>query len=579
MIYDIILKNYLDNFSEDFNYKLKEPEQFERFVNYIVFSRQYVNKITPDLIDIVSTGNGQDTGFDGIGIIVNGSLIRNISELEYFLEKDYNLKISFIFVQTKARSHFRAESVGHFYDGIKNFFKHESLLTENEEIKNFREIKNKIYDNTLKFDGNPDLYTYYATAGEWKEPKDINAKKLDFLDNMKKEKIFNNINSYFIDTDKLKLWYQEIKRKNIKEINFINKVALPDISDVTQSFIGSLPMDEFIKMITDSDGNLQKNLFDDNVRHFQGKTNKINNEIEDTLKDKSIQGALPIFNNGITVITKKLEQTGNKLRLTDFQIVNGCQSAHVFFNNKDIIDAKTNIIIKIIETNNSNLINKIIKATNKQTLVTDEAFESLAAFHRNLEEYYDARASKISIPIYYERRSKQYENDPRKIKSVQIVTLAGQVQAFVATVLAQPHSTHRYYGELLNANRDKLFQENHTSDLYYISSLILNRIDNLFRSKKINSKYRNYRFQIAYLAYNYLQELKHRDKKINYDKIILMLDNIDEYKEIFDLCCKIIDEESNKYKHRDKKELHLYRLSKFTESLRENIQNQFKGVK
>ena len=181
MINDIILKNYLDNFSEDFNYKFEEPEQFERFVNYIVFSRQYVNKITPDLIDIVSTGNGQDTGFDGIGIIVNGSLIHNISEFEYFLKKDYNLKISFIFVQTKARPHFRAESVGHFYDGIKNFFKHESLLIENEEIKKFREIKNKIYDNTIKFDGNPDLYTYYAAAGEWKEPKDINAKKLDFL--------------------------------------------------------------------------------------------------------------------------------------------------------------------------------------------------------------------------------------------------------------------------------------------------------------------------------------------------------------------------------------------------------------
>ena len=100
MITDTILVGYLRDFSDDFGYmKLDEPKQFEKFVNNIIFSRQYMrSNPTPELIDIVSTGNGQDTGFDGIGIIVNGVLIKNMDEYKFFSEKDFNLDISFIFI-------------------------------------------------------------------------------------------------------------------------------------------------------------------------------------------------------------------------------------------------------------------------------------------------------------------------------------------------------------------------------------------------------------------------------------------------------------------------------------------------
>jgi cold shock CspA family protein len=37
--------------------------------------------------------------------------------------------------------------------------------------------------------------------------------------------------------------------------------------------------------------------------------------------------------------------------------------------------------------------------------------------------------------------------------------------------LNDPHSTHRYYGELLNANRNKIFDESHSPYPYYLSAL------------------------------------------------------------------------------------------------------------
>jgi len=577
MINDTILTGYLRSFSDDFGYMgLDEPKQFEKFVNNIIFSRQYMrSNPTPELIDIVSTGNGQDTGFDGIGIIVNGVLIKNMDEYKFFSEKDFNLDISFIFIQSKARPRFNASEVNNFYFGVDNFFNKKSSILENETIKRFREIKNFIYENdTLKFNKNPKLYMYYVAAGEWKSPQDIVARKDESVKKLKNKNIFSEINAIFYDTEKLKVLYTELKRKNIKQIQFSSRVALPDITNVTQSFIGSLPMNEFIKIITDSEGNLQGNLFDDNVRHFQG-NNKVNTEIENTLKNKDIQDALPILNNGITIITKKIEQTGNNISLFDFQIVNGCQSAHVLFQNKDIIKENTNIIIKIIETTNQSLINKIIKATNRQTQVTDEAFESLSDFHRNLEMYYEAKSKQINNPIYYERRSKQYDNDPRKIKSTQIVTLAGQIQSYVATFLEQPHSTHRYYGELLNSNRSRLFTDKYKKyEEYYLSALILNRLDLLFRNKKLDKRFRDYRFQILYIAFLYFKELMKKNKD-SYDDIFLKhLNDIDGLEDVFRPSIDVINEELKKLPNNER--VGAFRLNKFTEMIKENIGNQFR---
>lgn len=167
------------------------------------------------------------------------------------------------------------------------------------------------------------------------------------------------------------------------------------------------------------------------------------------------------------------------MKLTDFQIVNGCQSSHVLYEAKDNLNENTHIIVKIIETTDYELAAKVVKATNRQTEVKDEVFESLSQFHKNLEEFY--KSKKISNPIYYERRSKQYDGDS-SVKASQVVKLAAQINAFVAGQLGQPQSTHRYYGELLESNRSKMFNNGERFEPYYISALILKKL-NLHLSK------------------------------------------------------------------------------------------------
>ena len=161
-------------------------------------------------------------------------------------------------------------------------------------------------------------------------------------------------------------------------------------------------------------------MFYDNVRDYKG-DNPVNHEMAETVSNDPNKFVL--FNNGVTVICKKLSCLRNRFTLTDYQIVNGCQTSHVLFNNKDVITEDLQIPIKIIETENDDTVNQIIKATNRQTQVSDEQLIALNEFHRKLEAFYATFSG--ASRLYYERRSKQY-NYGTDIEKVRIVSIAIQ---------------------------------------------------------------------------------------------------------------------------------------------------------
>ncbi|HBW4199320.1 MULTISPECIES: AIPR family protein [Klebsiella] len=498
---DEILKNFLGNFCEQNSFlDIDEDEQFEKFSNYNVISKLYPREIN---IDDLSTGGGDDLGIDGAAIIVNGSIVTTEEEIDFLRKNNGTLDVVFALVQSKNSPRFKGEQIGNFVFGVKSLFDESPSIPENEQIKKLRKLKKKIYQHSIDFEVAPLLKLYFVTAGEWKEPAQITGKVERELSELNQKNLFSNkVEIEFYDAERLKSSYRELSRKSVKEIPFSIQISLPDVSEnlnVRQSFIGCVSVKEYITLITNDDNSLSKGLFYDNVRDYQGK-NKVNQEIIKTLRDDNLQTLLPLLNNGITIIAKKVDKVGTKLKLSDFQIVNGCQSSHIIFDNRNIIKDDTNIIIKIIETNDQNVINNIIRATNRQTEVKDEAFESLKPFHKDLEEYYKAKSNGYALPIYYERRSKEYIGHPQ-IKPFQVVTLAAQIKSYVSIILEQPQSTHRYYGEILTSNSSRLFTANNRLDLYYISALIVNRLETLFRLRKINKKLKDYKYHIAFSAY------------------------------------------------------------------------------
>lgn len=565
---DQILKGYVEAFTTSF--ELDESDEsviFEHFVNFCVTAKQYPRDFDYDTLHV---GGSDDIGLDGAAFIVNGNIITTPEEVDYLIERDGYLDVLFILIQTKKSSSFKGDQVGTLIFGVKSFFDDTPSIPENESVKELRSIKDKIYENTIYLREAPALNIYFVTTGEWKEPEQITGRVSRELRDLESQNLFSIIDFVFYDAEKLKQAYREINRKTIKEIRFDNHVSLPEIPGVRQTFVGSIPAKEYITLISDSDGNLQKNLFEDNVRDYQG-SNKVNRDIKNTLTSSHEQAALPVFHNGITIISRKVEPIGKKMKLTDFQIVNGCQSSHVLYEAKSSLLEDTHIIVKIIETTDYEFATKVVKATNRQTEVKDEAFESLSQFHRDLEEFYKTKAKSIPNPIYYERRSKQYEGNA-SVKSSQVVNLSTQISSFVAAQLVQPQSTHRYYGELLESNRSRMFKDGDRLEPYYISALVLKRMDSAFKSKKLDPDYKSFKYHLVYILFQFYKTLKNIKEDYSYDDVIEDLSTKDQYLKVANAGIDVIKsllKDGGLSKHE------AVRSKSFTGKLRDSLESQF----
>ena len=297
-----------------------------------------------------------------------------------------------------------------------------------------------------------------------------------------------------------------------------------------------MPCQEYLKLICDEDGNLNRRLFYDNVRDFQGH-NAVNQEIEETVKDARRSDRFALLNNGVTIVAGGLSRVGDAFTLRNYQIVNGCQTSHILHLNRERLTESVYLPLKLIVTDNVEVTNQIIQGTNRQTEVQIEAFESLAPFQKKLEELYLAVGQRRANRVYYERRSKQYDHVSPSEK-YQIITLAAQINCFVGMFLNEPHSTHRYYGELLNQYRGRLFSDAHAAVPYYVAGLSQSTIERLFSRGDLSGDLRRFRYQVlmVFRLMNELGSLPRLDEnKIETycDGLISILDDEERSKEEF----------------------------------------------
>ena len=110
------------------------------------------------------------------------------------------------------------------------------------------------------------------------------------------------------------------------------------------------------------------------------------------------------------------------------------------------------------------------------------------------------------------------------IKPSNIVTLASQIQSFVAMFMNEPHSHPRYYGELLKAYGSRLFIDNHKPAPYYASGVARLTVDRWFNSRRLDRRLRPYRHHMLMLLR--MQIGGSETPKFNHHKITMYALNI-----------------------------------------------------
>lgn len=487
---DRIIESFVDDFKAEYNYSgIDKSKLFEHFVNYALVSKIYPDRASLDKINV---GGAQNPGIDGLAIMSNNHLVTSQEEVDYFIQDANLLDVEFNFIQSKTSDSFDIGGIGTFISSVKEFFKDGEIAFE-DELLNLRDLKNYIYRNSIKMEKPPSLKMYYATTGRWLNDKNLTTIVNTGIEDLKRTDLFNDVRFIPIDVDKLKSLYREIKNKITKEIIFEKHTILPKIDKVTESYLGFVPANELVKITSDDDGELIKTIFYDNVRDFQG-YNKVNTGIRSTIIDKKTNDKFVLLNNGITIVAKSLNKVGSAFKISEFQIVNGCQTSHVLHHMKGELVSEIQVPVKLIVTDDEDTINDIIKATNNQTEVKNEAFEILKPFHKKLEEFYLSFDKDPNKRLYYERRSRQYFGV--KAKSEKIIGLSTQIASYIAMFLNEPQSTQRYFGELLNSYSNRLFQDNHSLYPYYTSGLALNVIEELFRENKLKGSSKRYKYHL-----------------------------------------------------------------------------------
>ena len=148
-------------------------------------------------------------------------------------------------------------------------------------------------------------------------------------------------------------------------------------------------------------------IFEENIREYLGKSS-INKGINDTLRNKNDRQNFFYYNNGITIICKETKKhSGNQfsLNIVKPQIVNGCQTVNTIYEvlndyKKEEIErefADIYVMVKVLVYNEKLKQEKpyfykdIVKYTNRQNAINDDAFGANHELFSNLKKYFIER--------------------------------------------------------------------------------------------------------------------------------------------------------------------------------------------
>jgi cold shock CspA family protein len=518
---DQILDSYLNSFVTNRKMEaLDESKSFEHFANFCVISKHYTEDFDPES---VAVGGPDDLGIDGLAIILNDKLVSSIEEIDFFRNTFHRLDVQFIFIQSKRSPHFDSSEIGNFAAGVRHFFDRTKPEKMNRKIHQNRLLMEHIYKFSIDMDKPPVCLMYYATTGKWTEDTSICSRIDQCVSDINQTGLFSSTQIIPLDCENLKQLYKELNLKITREFVFEKHTILPQIVGVDEAYLGIVPCSEYLKLICDDSGNLNRRLFYNNVRDFQGR-NSVNVEIESTIRNKSHSDQFSIINNGVTIVARDVNKVGATFRLKDYQIVNGCQTSYILYFNRSELTDTVYLPIRLIVTSDPDVENKIIKGTNRQSEVKIEAFESLQPFQKKLEEFYLAMQSKVNFKLLYERRSKQY--DSQGLQHDHIIKLGTQINSFIAMFLNEPHSTHRYYGELLSSYRSRMFSDSHSAFPYFLSGSALMKVERMFFENMLDRKLKQYKYQILMVF-----------RLLNQEKALPYLNS----KKIDGYCHKILD--------------------------------------
>lgn len=467
-----------------------ESEKFEIYSAYSILNGGLGESIDP----IDAHLSGSEFGLDAVAIIVQGRLVMDSAEAEQAVADIRNPEIDFYFFQSKTSTSYDYGNVSKFFDSITGFFDG-SMSGESEQLDDLIAVKDVLYSKAVGR-RNPGLHAYYVCTGNYDKPTRIEKLIRSTTAQWSDLNIFDadRTSVHMVGAKELQRLYRAASSAVEATIDFPRNVVLPSHGSVEEAYLGYLTAEEIVKIVSlkDDDDNpidVNKSVFFDNIRDFDPDS-KINKDIAAALQRGETHDFI-FRNNGITVVAKSIDRTGDRFRIEDYQVVNGCQTSNILFNNKDVASG-VNVPFRLIGTKDDEFISSIIAGTNRQNSVREEQFWALRPFMKSFEEY--CQSLDDEHRIFFERRENQFRG--QKVEKARIIQPSTLMKAVAATILNQPNRSARDYRGITAEYQNKLFLDDHDVRLYYAACYLHYRMDFLWRNQKIDNALKIYRFYL-----------------------------------------------------------------------------------
>jgi hypothetical protein len=449
---------------------LKDSDFFEIYVAEQVLKNY---DLSDDEIESGLIGDSQDGGIDGIYTFANGELVQDDFD-HSGLKKSVLIEV--VIIQSKISNGFDEDTINRLIAVTSHLFSLAQPVDNfknryNEGVRAAVEMFRKLYTATAsRF---PELHFryVYATRGDSRT-------------------VHPNVRGKVADLQKILLDLFNTAHFDFSFLGASDLLALARRQPVTsfqmqftesltgdKGYVALVKLKEFIRFIRSDSGTLRKDLFEANVRDYQGST-QVNEEMQQTLAAGGPEDFWWL-NNGVTVVVSKAGQAGKVLTMEDPQIVNGQQtSTEIFkyFQTKNTTDDERSVMVRVIVANDTSGRDRIIKATNSQTAIPPASLRATEKIHRDIEEFLAPYA------IYYDRRKNSQKQQGRTADS--IISIGLLAQALMATVLQRPDDARARPSSLIKRgdDYDKIFNDKLPIGIYLFASRIVKAVHTHLRT-------------------------------------------------------------------------------------------------
>lgn len=403
-----------------------------------------------------------DGGIDAFYTFVNGVLIQE--DLQKLVKNHAKIEVH-IFTSKYSNTFILhpLESIDSSISELFDFSIEANSLTSkfNNRLIKQREIFHYVFKDLI-MDCKLDVYYYYFSRGNSDEVslEDHNILKKSERIKFQTKKLLRVVEKCefkFLGAD-------ELLRICTTKVNDASKLTINSYLQDDEHFVTTVNIKDFYNFITDSEGNLKQYFFDRNVRNFLG-NNKTNQDILESLNNKSQGIDFWLLNNGITIIVSDVRnRTNNLLILKDVQIVNGLQTSyniHRYITESGLDESKSegrSVLVKIIKTNDDNVKEKITKSTNNQTAISLYSLvHSNDIVQKDIEEILNLNG------IKYNRKSNQLVDEYDDEKTVTPLILA---KSYCCLVLKLPHRAYKLDESTLADNYMKFYNNGISINLW-----------------------------------------------------------------------------------------------------------------